>query len=361
MTKTAIGRILDRFPKLIPFPIIERRHRASQAGFAHVSSVEQLPGRLIFGDLIDNSFQSVDGGWQVRYRDAFDNGLDLSVKQGRFNATLRFLEKESISVGPLVPERAFPELLNLAAEQWNRVLKERLESLYPVTVSEPDPGRPHCMYIPDGWMKTILVPVAPQHLPELLRWHLALAEDPQLGASQTGSVTLAFNAVNYVEGRIPAELADPDRLAVESLLSTQTPLTCAVVRETGKDGSAAWTVRRLAYLYRLSAFLRDVPHLVDRLHQDGWLCGEPDQRAAIAPAELVLAASEMAWWSGRRECRITWAWQENTPQDVLKEGSAYWQQSLRQAEQAKEAACAFQKYLGLEEAIAEAESGRDMQ
>ena len=77
----------------------------------------------------------------------------------------------------------------------------------------------------------------------------------------TGSVALAFNAVNYIEGRWQGGL-DPDYLAFRSVSMTRTPLAGPVLRETGRDGTCALTVRRVAYVYRCTAFLRDMPFIV---------------------------------------------------------------------------------------------------
>ena len=135
-------------------------------------------------------------------------------------------------------------------------------------------------------------------------------DDPGLAAAITGGVALAFNAVNYIEGRWEDGL-DPDYLAFRSVSMTRTPLAGPVLRETGNDGSCALTVRRVAYMYRCTAFLRDIPFIAGRLHDDGFLPTESDQRAAMLPSELALAAESMSWFPPNRDCRITWAWLEN--------------------------------------------------
>ena len=65
--------------------------------------------------------------------------------------------------------------------------------------------------------------------------------DDRPPAGVAGSVALAFNAINYVEGRWQDE-SDPDSLALRSLALTGTPLVGEVLRETGRDGTSALTV-----------------------------------------------------------------------------------------------------------------------
>ena len=211
------------FPKAIPFPRIERPHRPSCGGLARVRKASDLPSRLIFGDLDESSFKASAEGWEANYRDGSGNGLELSVTDRQFLAKPTFLGASGLSCGPVDPPRAFGELLNLGAPQWQAKLREHLEARYPITVHEHDRNLPSALYLPDGWLHTLLIPVAPEGLPRLLEWHLSLTDDPRLAAAMTGSVALAFNAVNYIEGRWASGL-DPDYLAFRSVSMTRTPL-----------------------------------------------------------------------------------------------------------------------------------------
>ena len=215
------------------------------------------------------------------------------------------------------------------------------------------------LYLPDGWLHTLLVPVAPGRLPRLLDWHLSLADDPRLAAGMTGSVALAFNAVNYIEGRWQDGL-DPDDLAFRSLALTRTPLVGAVLRETAQDGSAALTVRRIAYIYRCTAFLRDLPFIVASLDAADLLPAEPDLRAAIVPSALALAAESMSWSSPSRVCRITWAWLEEQAAEVLADRDARADNAGRLTLEALDAAREFDEAIGLSAAVdsSAAEGGR---
>lgn len=357
MTSTSTAH--NPFPKAIPFPRIGRPHRPGCGGLAGVRTAGDLPGRLIFGDQDEASFKATAEGWEVAYRDGSGNGLELSVSDGQFLAKPTFLGASGLSCGPVDPARAFVELLNLGAAQWQARLKHHVEAHHPVTVHEHDPDQPTALYIPDGWLFTLLVPVAPEVLPRLLEWHLSLADDSRLAAGMTGSVALAFNAVNYIEGRWQEE-RDPDALAIRSLALTGTPLTGEVRRETGRDGTCALTVRRVAYAHRCTAFLRDLPFIVASLDAADLLPAEPDLRAAIVPSALALAAESMSWLPPGRDCRITWAWLEDQAAGILADRDATAASARQLIDEARAAAREFADAIGLSAALdaAAGEGGR---
>ena len=306
MLETEYSRLIDQFPTYISLPCIDRPHRPMRTTLAGVIEKADLPGRLLFGDLVDDSFRKDPSGWSVAYRDGFGNGIDLVVRGEQFRATPFFLGKNSFSLGPATRKEAFLQLIGLAGDHWALALKEHLEARYPVNVAEPLEHQPSACYLPDGWLRTLLIPVPEERLGDVLRFHLALADDPLLGAPQMGSLALQPQVINYVEGRAPEGCDEPSSLILRHLLSCNTPLLCEPVREEGNDGTAAWTLRRLAYLYRCSCFLRDVPHVMEKLFAAGLLSPEPDLCSSILPAELAYAADHVSWWSAKRACRSTW-------------------------------------------------------
>jgi hypothetical protein len=306
MSSNDYKHIADQFPTSINLPRIERHHRPSGKTLADVRDKFDLPGRLLFGDLVDDSFRTGETGWAVAYRDGLGNGLDLKVAGGRFEAKPFFLGSESLSVGPAGHRGAFLQLIGMGGDQWLRILKKYLEERYPVTVAEIARDVPATCFLPDGWLLTLMIPVPLDRLGDVMQFHLDLPDDPLLGASQSGVITLHRQIVNYVEGRSPDGCGDALALISRHLRSCNTPLTAFPVREVAADGSAAWTVRRLAYQYRCTSFLRDVPRVMEKLHAAGLLSPEPDMWSAVAPFELALTTGNASWWSAGRECRSTW-------------------------------------------------------
>jgi len=101
--------IAKEFPRHIPFPMVERRHRSGKLILSEVKTVDDLPSRLIFGDLIRDTFTVHPDGWSAQFRDAQENCTDLSVHSGQFEAKSRFLGIDGLSVGPAAHPRAFGE------------------------------------------------------------------------------------------------------------------------------------------------------------------------------------------------------------------------------------------------------------
>lgn len=344
MSALSYQDVVDRFPISISLPRIDRIHRHSRSTLADVRSRFDLPSRLLFGDMVDDSFRAEETGWAVAYRDGLGNGLDLKVSEGRFEARPFFLGSESLSVGPAGHREAFLQLIALAGDQWLSILKTYLEERYPVAVAEIGRDVPAACFLPDGWMLTLMIPVPVDRLGDVMQFHLDLANDPLLGASQSGVISLQPQIINYVEGRAPDGCGDSLALVSRHLGSCNTPLTAAPVREEAADGSAAWTLRRMAYLYRCTCFLRDVPRVMEKLHAAELLSPEPDMWSAVAPAELVATTEHASWWSAKRECRSTWGGFDDVAALLVMDGQYDAEQThlaVRQAQLAGSSNTAF--------------------
>jgi hypothetical protein len=232
----------------------------------------------------------------------------------------------------------------MGGDQWLRILKKYLEERYPVTVAEIARDVPATCFLPDGWLLTLMIPVPLDRLGDVMQFHLDLPDDPLLGASQSGVITLHRQIVNYVEGRSPDGCGDALALISRHLRSCNTPLSAFPVREVAADGSAAWTVRRLAYQYRCTSFLRDVPRVMEKLHAAELLSPGPDMWSAVAPAELVATTEHASWWSARRECRSTWLGFDDIAASLVMDGQYDAEQTLlavRQAQLAGSSNAAF--------------------
>ncbi len=353
MEKQEYEAIIDAFPQHIPLPRIDRpfRHTRLMSGGLTLAEVKEeidLPDRLIFGDLERGSFHTTANGWSVKYTGR-DCTLELAVDGDQFTASPTFLGVWGMSCGPANRPEAFGQFINLGADQWDGVLQRHIEEKYTIRVVETDAGQGHYLHLPDGWLKTICVPVSPDRLGDLLDWHMALADDEQLGAAHTGRIDALFNAVNYIEGRCPEGYDNAESLMVRSFSTSGMPLRGPVVREVANDGTAAWTLRRTAYLYRLSAFLRDVPRLVELLAQAQFIQSAPDLCAVIAPAEPTLVASQMAYWSLQRECRQTWVFPEADVDQVVALSTTSLAQSRSLVEMAEAAGRAHEAYFSQRE------------
>lgn len=337
--------IVGSFPSNIPFPPVNQRQRTVDPVLGEVRSVDDLPSRFVFGDLVTGSFIGEYGHWSARYSDALSNGIDLSVSGARLEVTSRFLGREVHATGDATSRTAL-ESLRAAARQWDGVLKEYLEARYPIYVGVPDNEDYGVLYMPDGFLRVLLVPVAPSQLPSLFAWYTSLARDGALGAQQDGAVSLLFNAVNYIEERCPAEICDGEQLLMRGLRLCTTPALAEPVREEGSDGSAAWTVRRSAYLFRCTVFMKDMPRVVESLEEAGLLSAAPDLCAAVFP-EGIVEVKKIHWWSRDRECRITWAFEPPLIELIEAGDRVDLETTYRLMQQAIDAGTALQKHLGV--------------
>lgn len=340
-----LDELANRFPKHIPFPNIDRPYRAGHLPLDRVNGVDDLPSRLLLGDLQPASFQRSPKGWQVQYRDQDNGGVDLEVTGSHFFVCPFFLGEKIMASGAANNPKALGmALTGQTANAWQEALKKYLEPKYPVTVVNADTGGkfPTVCFIPDGWLYTILVPVHFGHLNALLAFHNELVESTTLAAPMGASVRLQLHATNYVEGRWDG-MNDPYALIIRHLQQAGTPLCEAPVREEAPDGSAAWTIRRLTYLYRSQCFLRDLPRLIDALFLAGFLSDAPDMRAAVMPTEIAMSAATIRWWSEHRECKSVWT--DFRFKESVDAGSATATAGLAQAA-VRQAMDAGEAYLG---------------
>ena len=123
--------------------------------------------------------------------------------------------------------------------------------------------------IPDGGFKTICVPVPVGRLADLYRCFEEMRDDPRLMTPVSARLELRFGTINYVVGKSPAWTQDPSRLFAATFdAGDLLPLGWPQL-EHGKDGSSAWTVRRLVYLASIGVPFAGVEFVVERLAERG--------------------------------------------------------------------------------------------
>lgn len=302
------GALIDRLPVSISLPEINRTFRPGIELLQRVQGIADLPSRLIFGDVVENSFRRAKDGWAVAYRDDSGAGVDLKVSREKFEVRPFFLGTELRCIGRADQTGELGRHLSVSGGSvWDRTLKKELESKYPLNVLVEDNERSSACMIPDGWLWTILVPVRCERLNNLLFFHNKLNELNELATPLRGSVRLQHGSVEYYEGGEFAPCDEPMELLVRQLRHLGTPVFDQPSRASAPDGSTYWKIPRRAYLYRCTCFLRDLPRLVERLFYAGFLSREPDMSAAVTPTGSLLTNESVSWWSEERGCRNIWA------------------------------------------------------
>jgi hypothetical protein len=72
----------------------------------------------------------------------------------------------------------FGALIKLGTDQWDRVFKEYLQQRNSIKVAPVDHEQPLAMFLPDGWMMSILLPVSSDQLSIHLERYNSLSPIP---------------------------------------------------------------------------------------------------------------------------------------------------------------------------------------
>lgn len=308
------GAAAPAFPKLIPLPAVERPVRLPGVAPGEVKSAADLPPRLLLGDLVADSFAADAKGWSAEWRDADGPGVRIRCAGGLLGVEQQFAGLSGLS---LVGAERFADLLHLLRQthprEWWDKLAEDLEGRHNLRVFPPREEDPVGADFPDGYLLTLLLPVAADRLGDLFALHQAMAADAGLRTGIDAYLRLGFSVVNYLEGRNPPMLSHPAGLVLHHVNALGTPAAELPVREVDETGQAAWTLRRSHYLYVAHCHLRDVARLADRLARAGFIGaaggGEgyprgPEFAAALVPFGYEYAATNAYWFDARRTRRL---------------------------------------------------------
>lgn len=307
---------VGEFPETITFPAIDRPHRAGVARIADVRRTEDLPSRFLLGDLLPESFALQGPDWSARYEDTAGHHVDLERKGDHLWVRQSFHGSEASCAGSYPTFTQMGMLLAMgAADEWDEIVRGRLEAACNVRVFPLEKDQPNVCGIPDGFMRTVLFPVPADRLGELAELHRDMANDPTIRSPGSGIARLQDSVVNYVEGRVPEYLASDMGPVLGHMDALGTPVLAAAVREVGGDGTAAWTLRRRHYLYIGTYFLRDIERVVLRLHHAGFVgpaAGEwqeewpaaPEHCAFVLPSQLVPLAGAVQWFDPLHTRRV---------------------------------------------------------
>jgi hypothetical protein len=294
------------FPKLLRLPEIQRPVTVPVATPAEVKSAEDLPSRLLFGDLVPGSFHRQKKGWSAEWRDAEGHQTRFRYAGHLSGLELRYLDDEVVT---LVSVERFADLAqqaqNIHPGAWLDKLAKQLEVQYNLRVFPHREEDAVGADFPDGHLLTLVMPVPADRLMALFDLHKHLQDDPEIRTGIDAYARLHFSVVNYIEGRNHPMLAHPAGLVLHHVNALGTPAAEMPLREEDEDGVAAWTLQRSHYLYVAHCHLRDLGRFVNRLAgagfigpagtgKEGWPTA-PEFGAALLPFGYEYAAQN-AWW-----------------------------------------------------------------
>lgn len=302
------------FPKLIPLPTVARPVHLPAAAPNEVKSAADLPPRLLLGDLVTGSFTTDAKGWSAEWRDADGPSLRIKCAGGLLGVEQQFAGLSGLS---LVGAERFADLLHLLRQtypvEWWEKLAQDLEGKYNLRVFPPREDDPVGASFPDGYLLSLVLPVAADRLLALFELHKAMLGDSALRTEVKAYLRLGFSVVNYIEGHNPSMLSHPVGLVLHHVNALGTSAAELPQREMDDQGQAAWTLRRGHYLYVAHCHLRDVGRLVARLAEAGFIGGKsgeevyphaPEFGAALLPFGYEYSARNAYWFDAGRRRRM---------------------------------------------------------
>ena len=281
-----LAPILQKYPPFIPFPVIVRPHRSASSGFNDIVTANQLPSRLFFGDLVDEAFEKNDEGWEATYRDPEGHGSSVITykNDGASGSPSLYITNEWRGIEHLfwmVPPDSFNELgdkvAQAYAEGWDENAAERLCSRYNLEYLPNQPESYILCGIPDGFFRSLAVPLPVHMLRKAYNYHVDLQRDPKIHAGVACGIHLCSSVVNYVVGKNSDVLSNANQIFVKTIHDLGRPPQFQPVEESADDGSSAITNRREHYLLVIGFTLRDMDRVVEVMHSYG-LIGDRDQR-----------------------------------------------------------------------------------
>lgn len=302
------------FPKLLPLPKIERPLNLPVDKLADVKSADDLPSRLVFGDLVAGSFKVQKKGWAAEWRDADGHQAKFRHAGGLSSLELNFEGEEMVT---LVSAERFSDLdgtvQNLQPGSWLEKLGARLSARHNLKVFAHREDDAVAGNFADGPLLTLTLPVPADRLLALYELHKQMQQDAAITTNLDGYARLHFSVVNYLEGVNPAMLNHPVGLVLHHVNALGTPAGEMPMREEDDEGSAAWTLRRSHYLYIAHCAMRDAARLVERLADAGFI-GAADGRegypnaaefgAALMPFGYEYVVKNVYWFDAARRRRV---------------------------------------------------------
>lgn len=312
-------------------PFVPIRRPDWQISLDDVRSAADLPPYLFLGQLDASSFDSSKAGWSATWRrdESTWFRLHFDAKSGTIEARDAWLGLDGCITDLGTPDLSLLTKMRFMwpVESWEEKAEEELQTRWNLKYVQAKKGDTLVAGLPDGLMKTLLLPVPVELLPILVETFIGFREDATMDFPVNGYVTPAMGAVNYVEGKNPEWAQDPEELFLRTLVATGLPPADLPVREVAESGSAAWTVRRIACMSFLAVPFAGLIPLLGRLEAAGLVSvgpmasgdGQPGLDSVEFSGCVVQAGKEfetetIAWFSPDGKRRVFW----KMPQDHIE-------------------------------------------
>lgn len=293
------------------------RHAWQDWDPALVRCADNLPQYLILGDLDASTFELSASGWSARWQGTeadthFD--VDYKVDAGRWEIRQTWCGQDGgfsifparIPLDKVIAQALYAEFPG----NWNSTAKSDLEAAYQITVVEPSENGHTFCGIPDGAFRTIAFPIAVRNLRPVQQWLEAIVEQSPPAYPITVEAKLVFQALNYLEGKAPGWTTQDAVTFRQSVLETGLVPHGFPVREVGRDGSAAWTLRSDVYFLFIRVPFAGLTDLLSRLATENGPIRKASDPAlrfelqpVVLPAAFEMQAESLALWDRGRTTR----------------------------------------------------------
>lgn len=314
-----------------------------------IATVADLPPYLFMGPLEESSCRIDASGWSATWRRDADTWfrIDFDAKDGCIHARDEWLGHEGFyscmhhnELGRLAQMRFISPV-----QAWENKAEEVIESRWNLKYLKAEEGDVILAGLPDGLMKTLMLPLPADALPALVDTFAGFRDDPAMDFPVSGYVLPIMGTVNYVEGKNPDWSREPADLFMRTFLASGFPPAAEPVREVAGDGSAAWTVRRIACMAFIGIPFAGMLPFLENLEQAGLLAGGPmrsdeedpgmgsvEFSGCVVPAGKEFSLESVAWWSGDRNRRVFWSMPEDHL-DLYQEHAAHRDDGPKEARQ----------------------------
>lgn len=230
---------------------------------------------MIPGNLDENTFRITSSGWSARWlgleeETYFEANFIADQTRYEFHQVWRGIDGGyGFCSSQASPEEAVVRCPFLQlSPTWENALKAELDGKYHLSfVERPEKiVTPFCS--PDGFFFTIAFPVAVHDIRQIQQLIQDTIARSALGYPVSAAARLVLQVVNYPEGKAPAWTKEPVTVFKQSLLECGLIPRELPVRETAKNGSSAWTLRREIYFVFINTSFAGLCDLLSRISDE---------------------------------------------------------------------------------------------
>lgn len=306
------------FPSRLFLGKMLRAFRAGIGSADEIRTPQDLPSRLLLGQLVENSFLADAAGWRAIY-EGRQAQLALQWDGERLCASQRWFAHTALTnVGlPRIVDIARAALVH---HEWLGVLPAALHPPLNVFVETGAATGATMVCYPDGLLLTLLVPVPVRRLETCAALIRDLEEAPDLLASVSSELRCGWSVVNHIAGR--SVVADLPHSAIDELTYREMGLPTfePAQTETRRDGSSAVTVRRRHYELVVNLFFCDLPLVLAKFNEHGLLAVRttvgttirdewpfaPEYSAVVLPAIFGPRVQQLVFFDEARTRRVVY-------------------------------------------------------